>query len=174
MEETPNEPGYTNVPPATPPSTPPYPPPVASSGLSDNTAAALSYITFIPAIIFLVMEPYNKSQFVRFHAFQSIAFCVVSFALHIVLMFIPIVGWILSLLPFARVLCPLDHNDPEGVQGRVVQAAGDWRLCPEAGSVIGRACAIGERLASRVRQRRLQVWRQEPPAPVQQELRRRS
>jgi uncharacterized membrane protein len=102
MDETPNEPGYTTVPPPDPSSPPPNiphsPPPVTSSGLSDNSAAALSYVTIIPAIIFLVLEPYNKSKFVRFHAFQSIAFCVVAFALHFILFFIPFLGWVLSLL----------------------------------------------------------------------------
>jgi len=34
----------------------------------------VAYITIIPAIIFLVMEPYNKNKFVRFHAFQSLFF----------------------------------------------------------------------------------------------------
>ena len=33
----------------------------------------------------------------RFHAFQSIAFSVVAFALHLVLIFIPIIGWIISI-----------------------------------------------------------------------------
>jgi uncharacterized membrane protein len=42
------------------------------SGLSDNAAGGLAYLTFIPAIIFLVMEPYNKSPFIKFHAWQSI------------------------------------------------------------------------------------------------------
>jgi uncharacterized membrane protein len=99
MDEPTNDPGYTDVPPPTPPypppATPPYPPPVASSGLSENTAAALSYLTIIPAIIFLVMEPYNKSQFVRFHAWQSIALNLVAIALHIALRFIPFIGWML-------------------------------------------------------------------------------
>ena len=44
------------------------------------------------------MEPYNKNPFIRFHSFQSIAFSVVAFAIHIVLMFIPILGWAISLL----------------------------------------------------------------------------
>ena len=35
------------------------------SGLSDNSAAAIAYITIIPAIIFLVLEPYNRKPFVR-------------------------------------------------------------------------------------------------------------
>ena len=68
------------------------PPAPAAGGLSDNMAGALAYITFIPAIIFLVLEPYNKSAFIRFHSIQCIAFCVVSFGLHLVLMFIPLIG----------------------------------------------------------------------------------
>ena len=45
-----------------------FPPPQpAQSGLSDNAAGALAYVTIIPAIIFLVVEPYNKNSFIRFH-----------------------------------------------------------------------------------------------------------
>jgi uncharacterized membrane protein len=51
-------------------------PAVAASGLADNVAGALAYVTIIPAIIFLILEPYNKSRFVRFHAWQSIFFNV--------------------------------------------------------------------------------------------------
>src|SRR5580693_8476747 len=45
-------------------------------GMTDNVAGMLAYITIIPAIIFLVMEPYNKNRFIRFHAFQNIFFAV--------------------------------------------------------------------------------------------------
>ena len=41
-------------------------------GLSDNAAGAIAYITIIPAIVFLLVEPYNKKPFVRFHAWQCI------------------------------------------------------------------------------------------------------
>ncbi len=50
--------------------------PSAGSGLADNVAGMLAYFTIIPAIIFLLLEPYNKSRFVRFHAWQSIFFGV--------------------------------------------------------------------------------------------------
>jgi uncharacterized membrane protein len=54
----------------------PTPAPEASSGLTNNLAAALVYIPFfiglIIGIVFLVIEPYNKNRFVRFHSFQSI------------------------------------------------------------------------------------------------------
>lgn len=46
------------------------------SGLSDNAAGGLAYLTIIPAIVFLIVEPFKKSSFVRFHAWQSILFFV--------------------------------------------------------------------------------------------------
>ena len=42
------------------------------AGLNDNAACALSYITMVPAIMFLVLPPYNASPIVRFHAWQSV------------------------------------------------------------------------------------------------------
>jgi uncharacterized membrane protein len=46
--------------------------------MTNNLAGALCYIAgFITGIVFLVLEPYNKNRFVRFHAFQSIFFSVV-------------------------------------------------------------------------------------------------
>jgi uncharacterized membrane protein len=49
------------------------PPSTASRpGLSDNAAGALAYVTIIPAILFLLVEPYNKSPYIRFHAWQCI------------------------------------------------------------------------------------------------------
>jgi len=51
-------------------------PVAATSGLTDNVAGMLAYVTVIPAIVFLVMEPYNKNSFIRFHSFQSIFFAV--------------------------------------------------------------------------------------------------
>jgi len=50
----------------------------ASTGMTNNVAGALSYLVgFITGIVFLVIEPYNKNRFVRFHAFQSIFFSAV-------------------------------------------------------------------------------------------------
>ena len=34
---------------------------------------ALAYVTLVPAIIFLIIEPYKNIKFVRFHAFQMIS-----------------------------------------------------------------------------------------------------
>lgn len=49
----------------------------ASSGLTPNVAAALAYVLgLITGIVFLVLEPYKRDRFVRFHAMQSVLFCV--------------------------------------------------------------------------------------------------
>lgn len=53
------------------------------SGLSDNAAGGLSYITIIPAILFLIAEPYKRSSYVRFHAWQSIFLYVAWAVVHI-------------------------------------------------------------------------------------------
>jgi uncharacterized membrane protein len=69
--------------------------PAQGGGLSDTAAGAIAYITIIPAILFLVLEPYNKRPFVRFHAFQSLFFFLSWFALQVICMIIPIVGWLM-------------------------------------------------------------------------------
>jgi len=76
----------------------PTTPQSVQSGLSTNAAGTLAYVTIIPAIIFLVAEPYNKNSFVRFHSWQSIFLGIAMFAADIVLSFIPVVGWLL--IPF--------------------------------------------------------------------------
>lgn len=65
--------------------------------MNDNLAGALSYIVVV-GIIFLLIEPYNKNKFVRFHAFQAIFTCLAFIGIDIILGFIPILGWIL--IPF--------------------------------------------------------------------------
>jgi uncharacterized membrane protein len=73
----------------------------AGSGLTDNVAGMLAYVTIIPAIVFLVMEPYNRNRFIRFHSFQCIFFCVAMIAISIALS-------IFSLIPFiGLVLLPV-------------------------------------------------------------------
>ena len=58
----------------------------AQNGLSEAAASGLAYLTFIPAIIFLVVAPYNQSSTVRFHAWQSIFFSIMWAVVWIVLM----------------------------------------------------------------------------------------
>jgi uncharacterized membrane protein len=38
----------------------------------DNVAGALAYLTFIPAVIFLLRHPYKRTRFIRFHSWQSV------------------------------------------------------------------------------------------------------
>lgn len=40
--------------------------------LPRNIAGALAYLTFIPAIVFLAIEPYRRDRFVRFHSTQCL------------------------------------------------------------------------------------------------------
>ncbi|HWA94714.1 MAG TPA: DUF4870 domain-containing protein [Terracidiphilus sp.] len=80
---------------------PPTPAQPAQSGLSDTAAGALAYVTIIPSIIFLVIEPYNKNSFVRFHCWQNIFFTIAWFIVDVVLSVIPVVGWII--LPIAMI-----------------------------------------------------------------------
>lgn len=76
--------------------TPPQAQPTTGNGLSDNVAGMLAYFTIIPAIVLLLIEPYSKRRFVRYHAFQSLFFAiacmVASFALRIVAA-MPVVRW---------------------------------------------------------------------------------
>lgn len=78
----------------------------AVAGMTPNVAALLAYVvTPLTAILFLVLEPYNRDKFVRFHAFQSlflgIAWVVLAIVLSIVtaiMGMIPVVGWIIGVL----------------------------------------------------------------------------
>ena len=73
----------------------------ATAGLTDNVAGALAYVTILPAIVFLVVEPFNRKRFVRFHAFQSIFFFIAWTVLGIGMAFIahiPFLGWATVLL----------------------------------------------------------------------------
>jgi uncharacterized membrane protein len=73
----------------------------AGTGLTDNMAGALAYVTIIPAIVFLILEPYNRKRFIRFHAFQCIFFAIAWTILWIALAFvghIPFLGWATVLL----------------------------------------------------------------------------
>ncbi len=60
--------------------------PLTSATQPNNVIAALCYVGFaITGIIFLMVEPYNRDDYVRFHARQSIAFTVAWIAFSIVM-----------------------------------------------------------------------------------------
>ena len=67
------------------------------NGLTENAASGLAYITFIPAIIFLVTAPYNQKSLIRFHSWQSIFLAIGWFAIWIVLATI-------GMIPFLNLL----------------------------------------------------------------------
>jgi uncharacterized membrane protein len=61
----------------------------------NQVVAALAYLLgLVTGIIFLYLEPYDKDEFVRFHARQSIAFSIAWFVINIVL------GVFIAVLPF--------------------------------------------------------------------------
>ena len=79
----------------------------SSDGLSDNAAGAIAYITWIPAVIFLLLSPYNQKPFVKFHAWQNLllnAACIVLYVATVILSFVLVRG--------------------QGIAGQRVQAAG--------------------------------------------------
>ena len=52
-----------------------------SADLPENAAGLLCYVLWaLTGIVFLVLEPYNRSKLVRFHAWQSILMSIVLFA----------------------------------------------------------------------------------------------
>jgi len=69
--------------------------------MTDNVAGMLAYITIVPAIVFLLVAPYNRNRFVRFHSFQciflTVAWIALGMALSIVGM-IPVLGWMTLLI----------------------------------------------------------------------------
>lgn len=71
------------------------------SGLADNVAGMLAYVTIIPAIIFLLVEPYSRNRFVRFHAWQciffNVAWWILWIGLHIVA-HVPLLGFLTILV----------------------------------------------------------------------------
>jgi len=69
----------------------PVPEETPQTGLSDNAACGLAYLTFIPAIIFLVVAPYNTNANVKFHSWQSIFLAVAWFIVWIALVIIGVI-----------------------------------------------------------------------------------
>jgi uncharacterized membrane protein len=66
-----------------------------ATGPQSKPIAALTYLLgFVTGVIFLYLEPYDKDEFVRFHARQSIAFSIAWFVINIVL------GVFIAVLPF--------------------------------------------------------------------------
>jgi len=74
------------------------------TGISDNAASAISYFTFIPATVFLLVPPYKNSGYVRFHAWQSVLLCLAAFIVDIILGAIALLTLFLGSVAFAYTL----------------------------------------------------------------------
>jgi uncharacterized membrane protein len=66
--------------------------------LPEKVAGALAYVTFVPAVVFLFLEPYKKNRFVRFHSFQCVLFWAASLILGVALKFVSLVLFIIPAL----------------------------------------------------------------------------
>jgi len=69
---------------------------LANMDSTDRLLGAAAYLTFVPAILFLLIPPVKSRRFARFHSWQSILFALSAgiFALALKLVFV-----VLSILP---------------------------------------------------------------------------
>jgi uncharacterized membrane protein len=87
--------------------------PSAGTGLTRNVAGALAYsLGIFTGILFLVLEPYRRDRFVRFHAMQSILYFVFAVAFRIAWSIVvgsltSISGWVLVVAIPARLIISL-------------------------------------------------------------------
>ena len=69
--------------------------------IPENVAGVVAYITILPAVVFLFIEPFRRNLFVRFHAFQHLYLWVAGFVFAVAA---GILSMLLQLIPFMRVL----------------------------------------------------------------------
>jgi uncharacterized membrane protein len=69
--------------------------------IAENVAGVIAYMTIFPAIVFLLLEPFKRNRFVRFHSFQHLLLWAAGVVFGVAS---GIVGAILQLIPFMRVL----------------------------------------------------------------------
>ncbi|SRR6266568_1763038 len=74
------------------------------SGLSDNAAGAIAYITFVPALVFLFLPPYNTNPYVRFHSWQSVFLNCAAMLVNVLLSMLAIVTLFMGPLVFYSVI----------------------------------------------------------------------
>jgi uncharacterized membrane protein len=80
--------------------------------LRENFLGAFAYVSFVPALVFLVVDPYRKNTFLRFHSIQCLLFWLACIVLAVVvrvafrgLLFVPVIGPLLAVL--VAVVVPL-------------------------------------------------------------------
>jgi uncharacterized membrane protein len=68
------------------------------SGFSDEAASGLAYVTFIPALVFLIYPRYKHRPEVRFHSWQSALFWLSGLLMWVILSLIgnfpPLAGFV--------------------------------------------------------------------------------
>jgi uncharacterized membrane protein len=81
--------------------------PAAASGGNENIIALLCYspVAIIGIILCLVVEPYSKNKFCRFHAFQAIFMAVALIAVYISVAILALV--LGMMMPFILFLIPI-------------------------------------------------------------------
>jgi uncharacterized membrane protein len=81
--------------------------PTASAGAEDKTAAILSYLTLLGFIVAIVLNNSKKTKIGIFHLRQVLGFFLTLIAVavcQIVLVFIPILGWLAIFLLWCSML----------------------------------------------------------------------
>jgi uncharacterized membrane protein len=96
------------------------------SGISDNAASAIAYFTFIPAFLFLLLPPYKQSNYVRFHAWQSVLLDVTAFMVEIVVGAIALLTLFLGAIALADSVARVLHP---GHAREAVQATAIGKYC---------------------------------------------
>ena len=92
---------------------------VREGGLTENHLGALAYLTPIPAIALLVIEPWSRRPFLRFHSYQCLFLCLVAF---LVTILTPLFAFIMPLNALFGTLAHL------GILGMwAVAVHGAWR-----------------------------------------------
>lgn len=69
--------------------------------IPENIAGVVAYITIFPAIVFLLLEPFKRNRFVRFHSLQHLLLWAAGVGVGLVA---GLAGAVLQLIPFMRVL----------------------------------------------------------------------
>lgn len=83
---------------STPPPAPPSALPSEVPASDDKTVAILSYITIIGFIVAVVLHGNKKTPLGTFHLRQALGLWITGIACWVVLMIIPVIGWIM--IPF--------------------------------------------------------------------------
>ena len=72
---------------------------------SESIAGALAYLSFIPALTFLFLEPYRSNRFIRFHSLQCLLCWLVAIVIATLLrLFSLVIFWIPRIGPLFLVL----------------------------------------------------------------------